>query len=230
MKQATVNVWDLPTRLWHWLTAIAIFYAWFSIDILENMDHHFWSGYTVLALILFRLIWGFCGSTYSRFKAFFKSIKDLSSYRKTLFKKDSTPYLGHNPIGSLAALTMMLCIAIQTLTGLFNTDDYFFGPLSGLVDSASRNWFGQIHDRNFDVLTILIGLHLIAILFYQFYKKQNLSQAMLTGRKPLTELSRHTIKKASLLLALIVILICIAVVYGLANCCQDSIPSGEIYF
>jgi len=147
-----------------------------------------------------------------------------------LFKKDSTPYLGHNPIGSLAALTMMLCIAIQTLTGLFNTDDYFFGPLSGLVDSASRNWFGQIHDRNFDVLTILIGLHLIAILFYQFYKKQNLSQAMLTGRKPLTELSRHPIKKASLLLALIVILICIAVVYALANCCQDSIPSGEIYF
>ncbi len=229
-KLKSILVWDLPTRLWHWFTAAAIFYAWFSIEFLENMDHHFWAGYTALCLILFRLIWGLVGGTPSRFSEFFRAISNLRGYNATLLQRDSTSYLGHNPMGAIAALLMMLCIAIQVVTGLFNTDDYFFGPLSGLVDTELRNLLGRIHEWNFDLLTAFIVLHIAAIGFYQFYKKQSLTKAMINGRKTTTAKEEVGFKFVSLWLALAILLACAAAVYALANCCADSIPSGEIYF
>ena len=109
-----VLIWDLPTRICHWLLAISITYSWYSVEIAEDLEQHFWSGYTILTLILFRFTWGFIGSRYARFSSFLFPIKEIVSYAKSIRTRPTDKnYLGHNPIGSLSALAMMLAILLQ---------------------------------------------------------------------------------------------------------------------
>ena len=173
-----VLVWDLPTRICHWLLAVSIVYSWYCVEIAEDMEQHFWSGYTILSLILFRFIWGFVGSRYARFSSFLFPKEEIVSYARSIKSRTTNKhYLGHNPIGSLSALAMMLAILLQASTGLFNSDDYYFGPLSGLIDKKLAACLSSIHQLNFDLLKLLIATHIIAILYYKFYKKENLSKA-----------------------------------------------------
>ena len=227
-----VLVWDLPTRICHWLLVVCIVYSWYSVEISEDMQQHFWSGYTILTLILFRFTWGFIGSRYARFSSFLFSIKEITSYAKSIKSRNTIKhYLGHNPIGSLSALAMMLVILLQASTGLFNSDDYYFGPLSGLVDKKLGAWLSSIHSLNFDLLTLLIASHLIAILYYKFHKKENLSKAMITGKKTVLATDKENnsvaIHGSKLALALFVLALCAGIVYGLANAFTDTLPSNE---
>lgn len=227
-----VLIWDLPTRICHWLLAVSIVYSWYCVEIAEDMEQHFWSGYTILTLILFRIIWGFVGSRHARFESFFFPIKEIVSYAKKLTKRNTSKrYLGHNPIGSLSALAMIIAILIQAGTGLFNSDDYYFGPLSGLIDNKLAIGLSSIHQLNFDLLKLLIATHIIAILYYKFYKKENLSKAMITGKKNALATdqmnNRVAISGSKLILALLVLVFCSAAVYGLANAFSDTLPSTE---
>lgn len=196
------------------------------------MEQHFWSGYTVLTLILFRFIWGFVGSRYARFGSFLLPLKEIASYAKSIKSRNTNKhYLGHNPIGGLSALAMMLAILLQASTGLFNSDDYYFGPLSGLIDKNLAAFFSNIHQLNFDLLKLLIATHIIAILYYKFYKKENLSNAMITGKKTMVaaekEINLVAIPSSKLALALLVLVLCAGIVYGLANAFSDTLPSNE---
>ncbi|TQV79414.1 cytochrome B [Exilibacterium tricleocarpae] len=235
MKQQ-ILIWDIPTRVCHWLLAVGVVYAWFSVEILEDMEQHFWAGYTVLTLLLFRLTWGFVGSDYARFSRFFFRVGEIVDYAKTLPKKRSQPsmpkrhYLGHNPLGSLAALGMLTVLSLQAVTGLFSNDDYFFGPLSGLVGKGLSATITEIHHLNFNVVEVLVGLHILAIIFYRLYKKEKLVAAMITGKKSATSLDDKGIADSKLLLALFIMVLCIAVVYGLANAFTDSLPSVDYYY
>lgn len=227
-----VLVWDLPTRICHWLLAVSIVYSWYCIEIVEDMEQHFWSGYTILTLILFRLIWGFIGSRYARFSSFLFPKEEIVSYAKSIKSRTiNKHYLGHNPIGSLSALAMMLAILLQASTGLFNSDDYYFGPLSGLIDKKLTAYLSSIHQLNFDLLKLLIATHIIAILYYKFYKKENLSKAMITGKKTALATDEGNkpvaISGSKLILALLVLALCAAIVYGLANAFSDTLPSNE---
>jgi cytochrome b len=227
-----IVVWDLPTRICHWSLVVSIGYSWYCVEIAQDMEQHFWSGYTILTLILFRFIWGFVGSRYARFRSFLFPLKEIASYAKSVKSRNTNKhYLGHNPIGSLSALAMMLAILLQASTGLFNSDDYYFGPLSGLIDKNLAAFLSSIHQLNFDLLKLLIATHVIAILYYKFYKKENLSKAMITGKKTVLATDKQNypaaIRGSNLVLALLVLALCAAIVYGLANAFTDTLAGSE---
>ena len=248
-----ILVWDIPTRLFHWLLVIAITYAWFAVEILEDMEQHFYAGYSVLTLLLFRLVWGFVGSRYALFKSFLYSPAKIMAYVKTLPVKESTQeqqpinkttrYLGHNPLGGLAVFAMLAVLLFQTGSGLFSSDDYYYGPLAGLIDKGLVAKLTNLHHLNFDIITALIAIHIVAILLYRLYKKEHLVGAMFTGKKftgkKFTSESAPNKKPVSadaaitgskLVLALFVLVLCITAVYLLANSFTDTLPSAEDYY
>lgn len=229
----TVKIWDLPTRLFHWALVLGVAYSWYSVEIMEDMEQHFLSGYFVLTLLLFRLIWGFVGSRYARFSSFLFSVSAIKAYARGVFAKNTPPHAGHNPMGSLSVIAMLLVLLIQATTGLFSNDDYSFGPLSGLVEKATRSWATEIHHINSDIIWVLVAIHILAIGFYQFYKKERLVGAMITGKKQLeahASRAQDGIKSPRLVLALIIFLVCAAFVYWLANAYIDLLPAGNFEF
>lgn len=205
---------------------VALIACWGSIELFENMQWHFYAGYSLLTLLLFRIIWGFIGTRYARFGQFLYPLSETLGYAKNMANKNSTPYLGHNPIGSLSVLLILLVLSMQVLTGLFNSDDYFFGPLNGLVGKAMQIRLSNIHSINFDIIKVVIAIHIIAVLFYRFYKKQTLTTAMLHGKKNSND-DTQAIKHSKLWLALIVILVCASCVYGMVSYFESTLPAEE---
>jgi cytochrome b len=148
------------------------------------MDYHEIGGYVLLSLILFRIVWGFVGSTYARFRQFLYSPAVVLSYSKTLLQSDSQAYAGHNPMGGLAVVVLILLLLMQAITGLFMTDDiFFYGPYYPSVSDEVQKLMSSLHHTTFEVLLWFIGIHIVTIVFYEFYKKQRLVSAMFTGRK-----------------------------------------------
>lgn len=230
-----IPVWDLPTRLFHWCLCVAVFYSWFSIEILEDMQQHFYAGYAVCHLLLFRLLWGLVGSHYARFKSFPCSPTNLFNHVKDLRYSREKTYLGHNPLGSLSAILMIVVLFIQASLGLFSSDDYFFGPLSGLINSETVSMLSEWHTLNSNAVFALIGLHIAAIFYYKLRKKQSLTQAMISGEKVVLDSAEYVdlkrIKPINKLLALIIYLFCVAATYWLATAFLDRLPTlSESYY
>ena len=256
-------VWDVPTRIFHWCLLIGVAYAWFAVEILEDMQQHFYAGYSILTLLLFRLVWGFIGTRFARFKSFLYSPKTIFSYAKTLTTDSSKnsatkSYFGHNPLGGLSALAMLAVLMFQASSGLFSSDDYYYGPLAGLVDSSWVAQLTELHHLNSDIILSLIGLHVISIFLYRWLKKEHLVGAMFHGRKfhgrkfhgrkfhgeklhdqNLQENSlddqaqfdsEQGIKSSKLLLAALVLALSITAVYLIANSFTDTLPSAEDYY
>jgi cytochrome b len=184
-----IRVWDLPTRLSHWLIVIFVFISFTTGLIGGNwMSYHLKSGYIILALLIFRLIWGFWGGRYSRFVSFVRGPIAVIQYAKTLVRKDSHRILGHNPMGGWSVLAMLAALFIQAGTGLFANDDIATqGPLYGWVSKATSDWLTGIHIFNKGVILFLIVLHLSAVLFYLLIKHDNLIVSMITGLRPWNE-------------------------------------------
>lgn len=226
MKRS-VTVWDLPTRLFHWGLLAAVFYSWLSVEILEDMQQHFYAGYTVLTLLLFRVVWGFVGSRHSRFRSFLFPMSEIIAYAKSITAVSDKRYLGHNPLGSLSALAIILVLITQVGLGLFSTDDYFFGPLAGLVDSDTMAWLTSLHLDNVNIIYALLGLHVIAIAYYKLRKKEPLTKAMITGIKETDAGGAEHIKPASNWRAVIVLALCAALVYWLVNAYTDLLPTSN---
>lgn len=230
-------VWDVPLRLFHWGLASAVFYSWFSIEVLDDMQQHFYAGYAVLTLLLFRLIWGFIGSPYARFCSFIFSPSEVIEYAKDLFSKSNPSknpkYLGHNPLGGLSAMLMIVALLAQASLGLLSSDDYFFGPLSGLVESTTIGLASQFHSLNSNLVFTLIGMHVLAIIFCKIVKKQALTAAMFTGKKPsvLIDVSGEDNRLFKQLLAVISLVVCSLIVYWLATAFLDRLPTPtESYY
>jgi len=228
MNQKHIQVWDLPIRLFHWSLLTAVFYSWLSVEILEDMQQHIYAGYTVLTLLLFRLVWGFVGTRHSLFRSFYYPLSEIVSYAKKFTKVTTRPYLGHNPLGSLSALAIILALLVQAALGLFSTDDYYFGPLAGLVSDDTMARLSSLHLDNVNLLYGLIGLHICAIAYYKFVKKENLTKAMIDGKKRLSSdrQSSEPDKPASNLLALVILLVSAAFVYWLATAFAEQLPTS----
>ncbi len=180
-----VPIWDLPVRLFHWSLVVLLVISWTTAEIGGNaMVYHLWSGYTVLTLVLFRLLWGCWGSTHARFDDFVRGPCAAIRYAQALLHGETPLYPGHNPLGGWMVILLLLALSIQAGTGLFANDDIFIeGPLYPWVSKADSDFLTWIHKFNFDILLILIGLHVLAALFYLFGKHQNLILPMLTGHK-----------------------------------------------
>jgi cytochrome b len=179
-----IRIWDLPTRLFHWLLVMAVIGSFVSVKLGGNaMIWHGRFGYLVLALIFFRIIWGFVGTHHARFVHFIRSPNAVLTYLKNSVE---TP--GHSPVGAISVLVLIGLFLIQALAGLFASDDIAFdGPLAKYVASSWVELLTSLHRWNEWVLLALVGVHIGAILYYKYAKRINLISAMITGDKEWTE-------------------------------------------
>jgi len=179
----SILVWDLPTRLTHWLFALCIAISWWTAEQ-RLMDWHRYSGYTMLGLLVFRIYWGFAGSSTARFAQFLRGPRAVLDYFK-LSRERRAHVIGHTPLGSWSVVALLLAMVGQVTLGLFATDidGLESGPLSHLVSFDGGRAFAEAHELSFDVLIVLAALHAVAILFYLFYDRNDLTSPMLNGRK-----------------------------------------------
>lgn len=178
------KVWDVPTRLVHWGLAIGIATSWWSVEN-KAMDIHYWSGLTILGLLIFRIYWGFAGPETARFASFIKGPMTVFGYIPKLFSKNYRAAFGHNPLGALSVVALLVAVLTQVSLGLFasDTDGLFAGPLNRHVDYATAEEITDFHEDFFNVVLALVGLHLAAIAFYLVVKRINLIGPMLTGQR-----------------------------------------------
>ncbi|WP_124950595.1 cytochrome b/b6 domain-containing protein [Sulfuriferula thiophila] len=184
----SIKVWDLPVRLFHWSLVICFAVSWASVELFDDaMQVHLYAGYVMLTLVLFRVVWGFSGSGTARFTQFVTGLRPTLAYATTLLKPRPSHYLGHNPLGGWAVITMLALLAFQALTGLFSYNDELLigGPLVHWVGQDISSTISEIHGAAFNVLLTIVGLHIAAVLFYRFFKHNNLIVTMITGYKSL---------------------------------------------
>jgi cytochrome b len=143
------------------------------------------SGFTILALLLFRLVWGFVGGREARFATFVRGPAAVWRYAAALRQGKAPSHLGHNPMGGWSILAMLASLGVQAATGLFANDDILTeGPLYAWVSKATSDGLTRIHRLNAELIVALVALHLTAVLFYFFFKRENLVKPMITGFKP----------------------------------------------
>jgi cytochrome b len=179
MAVRTMRVWDLPTRLVHWAMAALIPWSWWTAHN-DQLERHRLSGYLLLGLLLFRLIWGFAGSETARFASFVRGPVAIRRY----LRGEAPARLGHNPLGALSVLALLAALAAQIGLGLFAVDEDGLesGPLSYLVSFDTARSAAAIHHKLFWGLVALVALHIAAIAYYLVAKKRNLVATMITGR------------------------------------------------
>ncbi|ELX13168.1 cytochrome b domain-containing protein [Janthinobacterium sp. HH01] len=175
-----ILVWDLPTRVFHWSLVLAVTVAIVSGEVGGDwMEVHGKAGLAILGLVVFRLAWGFAGSTHARFLSFLPTAASLRAYLRGRWKGQ-----GHNPLGALSVFALLGLLAVQATTGLFGNDEISFtGPLFALVEEGLANRLTGLHKQLAYVLLAVLALHIVAILVYLFLKKDNLVKPMVTGWK-----------------------------------------------
>ena len=184
-RPAATPVWDLPTRLFHWLLVVLVAVSFVTASIGGNaMQYHEWSGFAILILLVFRIAWGFVGSRTSRFSDFVKGPVAVWRYATDLVKGKSQSYIGHNPLGGWSVLAMLAVLLIQAATGLFANDDIITeGPLFLWVSKPVSDWLTGVHRLNRYLIMVLAATHVFAVLFYLLVKRENLIKPMITGIK-----------------------------------------------
>lgn len=180
----TVRVWDLPTRAFHWLLAVAVIGMVVTAKVGGNwMVWHLRLGHVVLALLLFRVLWGFVGGHWSRFSNFVYGPRALWRYLRG--QAPAEHQMGHSPLGALSVFALIGSLTLQVATGLMSDDEIaFFGPLVRFVDGSTVSLATQFHKAFGQWLVVgLVVLHVLAVLIYQFVKRQDLLGPMLHGDK-----------------------------------------------
>lgn len=167
----TVAVWDLPLRLWHWALAASILAAWLTPTVYDGL--HRIVGYTVLALLAFRLVWGFWGSRYSRFRMVGVRLRAAPRYLWNLRRGMTGRYIGLNPAGTLMLVALLLAIAVSAITGAMSVTATFFGVW----------WVEDTHAVASDAVIVLVVLHVLGVVLMGLLQRESLIRAMITGRK-----------------------------------------------
>ena len=180
-----VRIWDLPTRLFHWLLAAAIVAMVVTAKLGGNaMNWHLWLGQVVMALLIFRLLWGIFGGYWSRFGSFLYGPASLLRY----LRGQSSPQhnAGHSPLGALSVWAMLLVLMAQVGSGLLADDEIAFsGPLTRFVSGDTVALASSYHAHWGQYLIyVLVGLHLVAVVYYS-HRRRGLVRAMVTGDKSL---------------------------------------------
>lgn len=215
-----VEVWDLPVRLFHWALVLLLISQIVTASIGGNaMEYHKLGGYTILTLVLFRIVWGFAGGRHARFADFVRGPKAAIAYARRLLRGEHPAYLGHNPLGAWSVVVMLLSLLVQTVTGLFADDEIMTtGPLEKYVSDDTSSLLTAIHEINAGVLAVLVTVHVAAVLYYLLRWKENLTGPMINGRKSWSEDSAPPAAGDTGLLRALVILIASGLaVAGLVN-------------
>jgi cytochrome b len=212
-----VRVWDLPTRLFHWCTALCFIALVVSGEVAgDAMVWHFRLGYTLLALVLFRILWGVFGGYWSRFSSFVTGPGTILRYLRN--PSGHSGQLGHNPLGSLSVIALLMFLLLQVAAGLMSDDEVFSsGPLVGKVPAAWVQKATFFHTEIGKVVLIVLALlHVAAILWYRFKKNENLVTAMVSGDKEVAQAATASRDdSASRALAAALLVLCGLAVAGL---------------
>lgn len=216
-----MRVWDLPTRLFHWLVVLLIALSYVSINLADDsvtwMRIHLLSGYAMLTLLLFRLVWGFAGSDTARFRQFVRS--PIAGLRHLRDFRARTPddQVGHNEAGGWMVLGLLASLGVQVVSGLFsNSDGGPEGPLAHLVSQRTSDLLSTVHAISFKVLLGFMAVHVVAIILYAVVKGHRLIWPMITGKKRLPAATRAP-RMASLTLAALVLVCATAAVLVLVR-------------
>jgi len=206
-----IKLWDLPTRLFHWLLVILVAAAVISGKVGgAAIDWHGRIGLTILGLIAFRLVWGIIGSSHARFASFFPTPSSVAAYLRGQWQG-----VGHNPLGAFSVFGLLVLIALQVGTGLFGNDDIAFnGPLSSLISKELSDTLIGIHKIAIKLLIALIVLHLAAIVFYTHVKKEQLVKPMITGWKDVQPGQGESTKGGGAIAIVVALLIAAAAIYA----------------
>ncbi|MEO5347256.1 MAG: cytochrome b/b6 domain-containing protein [Magnetococcus sp. YQC-9] len=181
---STVKVWDLPTRLFHWSLVLGVISAVVARKFGDSMlVWHMTNGMAILVLLLFRLMWGFWGSTTARFGAFLTGPGTVIAYLRGVIRGEHPRYVGHNPAGGWSVAALLTVLTLQSVTGLFASDDILVkGPLAFLVSESTVSRLSTLHHWSFLGLIALVTVHVGAVLFY-LKQGENLILPMITGFK-----------------------------------------------
>jgi cytochrome b len=175
-----ITLWDLPVRLVHWSFVALIPVLWWSAEN-GNLDLHKPVGYVMLALVVFRLIWGVIGSSSARFASFVRGPGAVLRY----LRGESGTVIGHNPVGALSVVLLLTLLGAQIGLGLFaqDVDGLESGPLSYLVSYDTADLARELHEIGFNLILAVIAIHVAAIAYYRVIKRDDLITPMVTGKR-----------------------------------------------
>lgn len=219
--QDSIKLWDLPLRLFHWLLAACVsgslVTGWLGGGL---MVWHGRLGLAVFGLLVFRLGWGLCGSTYARWSIILPALTSIPQYLKGQWRA-----AGHNPLGVLSLLAMLALLSFQVASGLFANDDIAMkGPLQPLISSATSDWLTSLHRQAKWLLLALIGLHVAAILVYRLRGKA-LLRAMINGRATREHATQQDARGGTWLQAALVLLLALGAVWAVQELPSYIMPA-----
>lgn len=194
-----IKVWDPLVRIFHWGLVLAFFIAYITEE--EFLLLHIWAGYTVLALVVLRLIWGFIGSHYARFSTFVFTPKVVFAYLKDTLALRAKRFIGHNPAGGAMILMLLVSLILTSFSGLaVYALEHQAGPLAPWLAHSSEVWeeaLEEVHEFFANFTVLLVFFHVLGVLIESFLHGENLIRAMWTGykRAELTPKSTTTVKE-----------------------------------
>lgn len=208
-----MRVWDLPTRVFHWLIVILVPACYVTAE-LGDLDLHMQLGCAVLALVLFRIAWGFVGSQTARFARLLAGPAAVLHHLRELGRRAPDTQIGHNAAGGWMVLLLILLLVVQTASGLFANDGLGLseGPLAHDVSGWTSDLLTVVHSYAMDAIWIAVALHVLAIIVYAVVKRQNLVRPMITGKKRLPAATPAP-RMASLALAVALLAAAAAIAY-----------------
>jgi cytochrome b len=215
-----IRVWDVPVRIFHWALVLLIVSQITTVSIGGNaMEYHMLGGYSILTLVLFRIIWGVAGTRHARFVNFVRSPLAVVRYTLSLHSLGLQKYPGHNPPGGWSAIAMMASVLVQAVSGLFAEAEIITtGPLRKYVSDDVASAFDAIHETNALILLTLICIHMGAVLFYLAKKKENLIAPMFSGIKTSRDAGAESLRPGQgIVRALLILIACAALVYAVVT-------------
>lgn len=187
----SVRVWDWPTRAFHWLLVFCMLSAWASHKFAPalgdaTLKWHRWNGYAILVLLVFRLLWGVLGSSTSRFSHFIHGPFFILRYALDFIGGKKRPFLGHNPLGTVMIVVLLLAVLTQGVLGLFTLEhnEIVAGPLKRLISDEATEIISKWHVRGFNILLVFVAIHICANIAYALIAREPLIRAMVSGKKP----------------------------------------------
>ncbi|HOY24804.1 MAG TPA: cytochrome b/b6 domain-containing protein [Cellvibrio sp.] len=234
----SIKVWDLPVRIFHWALVVLFITAYITNSLgSDYFIYHLWSGYTLIILVSFRIVWGLVGTYHARFNHFVKNPVATAKYALSVFKKKDTHYLGHNPLGAVMVVILLVATLVQAITGLFTNDEIFnVGPLYAYISDELSLQLTSLHRQLFYWILGAIALHILAVIFHVVLKRDNIVRAMFTGKKnlPTSEDSqpqpsddRVSIKSSKIMLAIFILAVLIAILAVVILTAPEAVTDME---
>ena len=226
IQPKTIKIWDVPVRIFHW-SLVTLFIAAYVTNLLgpNYFNYHLWAGYGIIVLVVFRILWGFVGTYHARFFNFVSNPVATTKYALSVLKKKDVHYLGHNPLGAVMVVALLLAILVQAVTGLFtNAEIINLGPLYGYINDELSLKLTSIHRQLFYWIAGAIFLHIAAVLFHVWFKRDNIVKAMFTGKKNTDELAAEkSISSSKIWLAIIIVAIVIAALVWIISGAPEAV-------